>query len=71
MKQVRFILFLSIFSLIVSHSGYAQHIVDNTVINLDTVTVTANRFINDVIPAQVLSGKELQRLSVVSVADAI
>lgn len=38
---------------------------------IDGVVVKANRETRDIIPAQVLSGKELQRLNAVSVADAI
>ena len=49
---------------------YSNFIADTTHC-LETVIVIGKRFQKDVIPAQVLSGEELQRLSVVSVADAI
>ena len=49
---------------------YSNFIADTTH-RLETVIVIGKRFQKDVIPAQVLSGEELQRLSVVSVADAI
>lgn len=50
---------------------YPQSLVDTTAHQLETVIITARRVQNNVISAQVLSGEELQRLSVVSVADAI
>ncbi|MDR0509762.1 MAG: TonB-dependent receptor [Rikenellaceae bacterium] len=43
----------------------------DSVRRIETVTVTALKSQTDVIPAQTLAGEELQRLSVVSVADAI
>lgn len=56
------------------HSSFAQK-QDTTSINrnlqLDEVVVTASRINKEVIPVQVLSGKELKKLSVHSVADAI
>lgn len=79
----RFRHFVSLFLIFSSpaiHISHAQNNVPNhpdersftdTVINIREFVVTAKRVQNDVIPAQVLSGKELQRLNVVSVADAI
>ncbi len=46
-----------------------QH--EDSVTVLDNITVTAHREKDDVIPAQVLSGKELQRLNSNSIADAL
>lgn len=43
----------------------------DTVLNLNEVVVTARRPADDIIPAQTLSGKELQRLNSNSVADAL
>lgn len=43
----------------------------DTVLNLKEVVVTARRPADDIIPAQTLSGKELQRLNSNSVADAL
>lgn len=56
------------------HSSYAQK-QDTASINqnsqLDEVVVTASRINKEVAPVQVLSGKELKKLSVHSVADAV
>jgi outer membrane receptor protein involved in Fe transport len=43
----------------------------DTVHHLRNVTVTANRIPKEIIPVQLLSGEQLQRLSVHSVADAL
>ncbi|MCD8165287.1 MAG: TonB-dependent receptor [Bacteroides sp.] len=43
----------------------------DTVFQIDTIVISAKKITPEIIPAQRLSGKELQRLSVVSVADAI
>ncbi len=54
-------------------SGHAQSFVDSVgVHSIDVVSVYGSRPVaGDVVPAQVLAGDELRRLSVVSVADAI
>jgi Outer membrane cobalamin receptor protein len=55
----------------ISHHAFAQTVDSTKVYNIETVVVTGSRYAKETIPAQVLSGKELQRLNVVSVADAI
>lgn len=70
----RFLIYIAIIMLTATHAGHAGVIpVDTTSIySIEQVSVMGSREIaRDVIPAQVLSGEELQRLSVVSVADAI
>jgi len=74
-------LLFTVVLLLSSISGYSQNTgginlsgetLDTTkVYELGTVTVTASRYVKEVIPVQILSGPELERLSVVSVADAI
>ncbi len=72
MRRLSVILFVL---LCVSRQGYAQSSLDTTdeqkTVDIEEVTVTAPRIDREVVPAQVLAGVELQRLSVVSVADAI
>ena len=79
MRHTGPILFLLLF-LLASCPAHAQNGSGNpaagvsmadTVHRIESVTVMAHRVLNDVIPAQVLAGEELRRLSVVSVADAI
>jgi vitamin B12 transporter len=45
--------------------------VSDTIHHLSNVTVFANRVIKEVVPVQTLAGKQLQRLNVHSVADAL
>jgi vitamin B12 transporter len=52
-------------------TGGAQTATLDSIHRLHEVVVTANRFVKEVIPVQVLEGKQLQRLSVHSVADAL
>ena len=58
-----------------THSSFAQTAktksLQDTVLHIDEVTVTANRVEKEIIPVQVLSGEELKNLSVYSVADAV
>ena len=72
MKHTLLFLF-SLFALCGTHTRvFAQGEVDSMkVYSIDEVVVIGHRVDKEVIPAQVLSGEELQRLSVVSVADAI
>jgi outer membrane cobalamin receptor len=52
-------------------TGGAQTATLDSIHRLHEVVVTANRFVKEVIPVQSLEGKQLQRLSVHSVADAL
>ena len=57
------------------HSSCAQTTkpksLQDTLLRIDEVTVTAKRMGKEIIPVQVLSGEELKNLSVYSVADAV
>ncbi len=69
-KNMRRTAIIIFFLLAMSGTAQARTILD-TLIRVDTVLVTGRRIENDVVPAQVLTGRELQRLNTVSVADAI
>lgn len=72
-KSSAIILLLVLFSGAI-HPSFAQK-QDTTSVNqnlqLDEVVITASQINKEVIPVQVLSGKELKKLSVHSVADAV
>lgn len=60
------------FAIFICQSLFSQEKIDTTkTITIGEVTVIANRIQREVIPVQVLSGEQLQRLSVHSVADAV
>ena len=80
MKHTLYFIFLFLFSVASYDSARAQYMsgdrwtersITDTVHRIETVTVTGQSTVTDIIPAQVLAGRELQRLSVFSVADAI
>ena len=68
-----FFLSIALLSVVATLSGHARSFVDSVgVYSIDVVSVYGSRPVaGDVVPAQVLAGDELRRLSVVSVADAI
>lgn len=62
----------SVFALLFCWSLFSQEKIDSTkVLTLDEVTVIGNRVQKEVIPVQMLSGEQLKKLSVHSVADAV
>jgi len=71
MKRVYLFLFLSVVFFNTVQFSFAQILDTTKVYNLGEVKVYGNRTQKEVIPVQILSGKELQKLSVYSVADAI
>lgn len=63
---------ISLFAFLICQPIFSQEKSDTTkTISIEEVVVTANRIQKEVIPVQVLSGKQLQKLSVNSVADAV
>lgn len=74
-KQLKLLFSLVLFILLVSSSfaqdRKAQKGLQDTVFTLSSVTVTASKIKKEIIPVQVLDGKDLEKLSVYSVADAI
>ena len=66
--KLRYLLWIVFWGCLASSAG-AQNMTD-TVFSLNEIIVTANRF-TEVIPSQKLTGKELQGLSSLSVADAL
>lgn len=66
--KLRYLLWVVFWGCLASSAG-AQNMTD-TVFSLNEIIVTANRF-TEVIPSQKLTGKELQGLSSLSVADAL
>lgn len=60
------------FALLLCQPLFSQQRLDTTkVFEIDEVTVIGNRVQKEVIPVQVLSGEQLRKLSVYSVADAV
>ena len=64
-------LFLMVCLPISAQKEITQQSLLDSILHISEVTVTANKLLKETIPVQVLSGKELKKLSVYSVADAV
>lgn len=72
MRQFKILSLIAILVVNLLTTGQAQTKVDTSkVYQLKEVSVVRNRFRNEIIPVQVLAGKELENLSAYSVADAV
>ena len=72
MRQFKNLILIAIFAINSTVTAKAQTKVDTSkVYKLKEVSIVRNKFRNEIIPVQVLAGKELENLSAYSVADAV